>query len=340
MNRTPQSIAAYLDALKAALKGAPPGLIADALADAEEHLREAMSAHPGMSEAQAFAEMAGRYGTPQEVAAEYLAIETPPPGPFGAPVPASPIASSRAHRSYPGFFGVIKDPVTYGALLYMLLSLATGIFYFSWTVTGLSLSPFFLILIIGIPFFLLFIGSVRMFSYIEGRIVETLLGVRMPRRLSVPPAGRFWEKIKRTLKDVRTWSSLAYMLLMLPLGIVYFTAAVTGLALSGGLVFGGLWDLINFGHINVVTGVAHVGGLVINGHDFIGYNDAPHGSLMHAQGLVFYNPPDWMLPFVHTPLLGLFFIVVGILVFFLMLHIARAIGWLHGRLAEHLLVRL
>ena len=39
-----------------------------------------------------------------------------------------------------GFFNVISDPRTYGALLYMLLSLATGIFYFVWTVTGIALS--------------------------------------------------------------------------------------------------------------------------------------------------------------------------------------------------------
>ena len=81
-----------------------------------------------------------------------------------------------------GFFNVVSDPRTYGALLYMLLSLATGIFYFTWTVTGLSLTLGFAILIIGIPFALLFIASIRLLSYVEGRVVEALLGVRMPRR--------------------------------------------------------------------------------------------------------------------------------------------------------------
>jgi hypothetical protein len=32
--------------------------------------------------------------------------------------------------------------------------------------------------------------------------------------------------------------------------------------------------------------------------------------------------------------------VVGVLLFFVTLHAARGIGWLHGRLAELLLVRL
>ena len=87
-----------------------------------------------------------------------------------------------------GFFNVVSDPRTYGALLYMLLSLATGIFYFTWVVTGLSLTFGFAILIIGIPFALLFIASVRVLSYVEGRIVEALLGVRMPRRPPAEPA--------------------------------------------------------------------------------------------------------------------------------------------------------
>ena len=73
-----------------------------------------------------------------------------------------------AHERRFGFFNVVSDPRTYGALLYMLLSLATGIFYFTWTVTGISLSLGFAILIIGIPFALLFIGSVRVLAPCRG----------------------------------------------------------------------------------------------------------------------------------------------------------------------------
>ena len=34
------------------------------------------------------------------------------------------------------------------------------------------------------------------------------------------------------LKDRRTWTTLAYLILMLPIGIVYFVIAVVGLSLS------------------------------------------------------------------------------------------------------------
>ena len=80
------------------------------------------------------------------------------------------------------FFGVAADPRTYGALFYLVLALATGIFYFTWVVTGLSLSAGLAVLIIGIPFAILFLGSVRVLSLVEGRIVEAMLGERMPRR--------------------------------------------------------------------------------------------------------------------------------------------------------------
>ena len=161
-------------------------------------------------------------------------------GPF--PKPEAPPAKRRY-----GFFSVVRDPA-YGALLYMLLSLATGIFYFVWAVTGISLSVAFAILIIGIPFALLFVGSVRILAHVEGRIVEGLLGIRMPRRLPAQTAAdeRLGARIRDALGDIRTWSSLLYLLLMLPLGVLYFVLAVVGRgALSLGFVGGSLVGLLS-----------------------------------------------------------------------------------------------
>ena len=64
----------------------------------------------------------------------------------------------------------------------MLLAIATGILYFTFAMTGLSLSIGLAVLIVGIPFFLLFIGTARVLALAEGRIVESMLGTRMPRR--------------------------------------------------------------------------------------------------------------------------------------------------------------
>jgi uncharacterized membrane protein len=295
----PKTVKAYLDELRRALRGAPAGLIADALADTEDHLNNEISHNPEIPESQILAEVIDTYGTPQEIAEEYRDMEATIGGPF-------PKMESAPERRY-GFFNVISDPRTYGALLYMILSLATGIFYFTWTVVGISLSLGLSILIIGVPFALMFVGSIRVLAHVEGRIVEGLLGVRMPRRL--PPATQadetIWSRIRDTLTDSRTWSSMFYMLLKLPLGIAYFTIAVTGLALSLGVIGGSLYALIT--------------------------NDAGHITI---------DDVPWLEHLLHTAPGLILFALAGVLVFFLVLHIARGLGWLHGRIAELLLVRL
>ena len=128
----------------------------------------------------------------------------------------------------------------------------------------------------------------------------------MPRRL--PPATAADETLKTQIRDalldVRTWSTMFYLALMLPLGIAYFTIAVTGIALSLGLSLGSLWSLIT-------------------GRSDFQMSDVP-----------------WLEHLFHTAPGLILLLIVGVLLFFVVLHIARGIGWLHGRLAELLLVRL
>ena len=95
-----------------------------------------------------------------------------------------------------------------------------------------------------------------------------------------------------------------YLLLMLPLGVVYFCIATVGLSLSFGVVYGAMWSL--------VTGESHVR-----------IDDAP-----------------WLEHLLSTAPGLILLVLLGVLVFFVMLHVARAVGWLHGRIAEALLVRL
>ena len=300
----PSTVAAYLAELRRALKGAPAGLISDALADCEDHLNNEIAQNPELNETQILASVVETYGTPEEIAEEYRDMETTISTPF-------PKSETPEERRF-GFFNVVSDPRTYGALLYMLLSLATGIFYFTWVVTGLSLTLGFAILIIGIPFALLFIGSIRVLAHIEGRIVEALLGVRMPRRLPPTTAGdeTIWARIKDVLSDVRTWSSMFYLLLMLPLGIIYFVMVIVGTVVPVSVVGGSLYALVT----NRVETVFHFG----DGNDDLA----------------------WMNHFVHTAPGLITFALSGLLVFFLFLHIARGVGALHGRIAEALLVRL
>ncbi|MGH8398928.1 MAG: sensor domain-containing protein [Gammaproteobacteria bacterium] len=223
----PRSIQEYLDQLREQLAGADPALIQDALYDAEEYLRGELHEHPDKSEEQVLAAIATSYGAPEEVAEAYRATETKVQAALRTPRPKKRLSVIGR------FFGVLADPRAYTSMFYMLLALFTGIFYFVWVVAGTAMSFGLLPLIIGIPFFLLFLGSVRMLSLVEGRIVEVLLGVRMPRRPPHPGGPEpLFTHIKNLLTDPRTWSTLLYILIRLPLGILYFSVVVAWLGVS------------------------------------------------------------------------------------------------------------
>src|ERR1700726_2438513 len=230
MNRSaPRSIDQYLKALREELAGEDAALIQDALYDAEEYLRAEVAAHPDKSESDVLELIASTYGAPDEVAAAYRDTEAKVKAALKTPAPRAAASASGLAR----FFGVYQDPRAYTSLFYMLLTLATGIVYFTFVVTGLSLSAGFAVLIIGVPFFLAFIGIARVIALGEGRLLEAMTGERMPRRPVHPgPPASWWRRIGEMLKDSRTWTTLAYLILMLPLGIAYFLIAVVGLAVG------------------------------------------------------------------------------------------------------------
>jgi hypothetical protein len=228
----PRTIDEYLEQLRAAMRDDDPALMQDALYDAEEYLRAELAQQPDRPAEQVLAEIVASYGAPEEVAAAYRETERTVAAALRAPARTQP-------PSFLGtVFGVFVDPRAYTAVMYMLLALATGILYFTVAVTGLSLSLGLAITLIGIPFFLLFLAFVRVLSLVEGRVVEVMLGVRMPRRPPYPARDTgFWARVGNMLTDARTWTTLLYMVLQLPLGILYFTIAVTGFSLSLGLLF-------------------------------------------------------------------------------------------------------
>ena len=294
MTSPPKTIDEYLEQLQAALNTADRAMAQDALYDAEEYLRSELAEHPEWDEAKMLANVATSYGAPEEVAEIYRDKETQVESALRSP--RSPQRRSPIGR----FFAVFGDPLAYSALFYMLLSLATGIFYFTWVVTGLSLSLGLSILIFGLPFAVLFISTVRALALVEGRLIESMLGVRMPRRPLYADRGKpISSRIKAMFVDPRTWSTLLYMVLKLPLGIIYFTFAVIGLSLSLGLAVSPI--------TNAVFGIG-----IVNANDFV------------------LAPPLWALP-LTLPL--------GVALLCLTLHMARGIGQMQGQLAKHFLVK-
>jgi hypothetical protein len=249
------SVEQYLAELKKELSGCDRAVVQDALSDAEEYLRTALehaaSSDPGQPPAVALEAIVARYGLPAEVAAAYRDIEARTPPAFTRPAyrqpePETPVmpAPVDTRPFYAKFFGIFAEPRAWGALLYLIFALATGIVYFTWAVTGLSVSAGFLVLIIGLPFFFLFLLSVRGIALVEGRLVEALLGVRMPRRpLFTRKDLGFWQKLKGLLTQRQTWTAVVYMVLQMPLGIVYFTVIVTLVSVSIWLIGRPIFEL-------------------------------------------------------------------------------------------------
>jgi hypothetical protein len=304
--------------------------VQDALFDAEEHL------HAELAGGRAFVDIVDHYGTPAEVAAAYLETAglepgqtaglapTPPPvgatsdwepagpppvapPPAGPPAGAAPVLRAQAARqsAWRDVFGVFIDPQVWKSLLYMLISLGTGIAYFTIVVTMVSTSLGTSVLIVGLPLLLLTLALVRGMALAEGRLVEGLLGERMPRRPRAEIPGSFFQRLWFWLKDGRTWASMVYLVLMLPLGIVYFVFAVTGIATGLGLIAAPFAELLGKPHDwfdITINGVTH-----------------------------FWHMPVWSMPVS---------IIVGFLVLLGWFHAFRWIGRGHATYAKAMLVRL
>ena len=305
----PRSIEEYLKQLRAALEGEDSALIQDALYDAEEYLRAEVAAHPEKTEADVLELISSTYGAPEEVAAAYRDTEVKVKAALRTPAPVRRVENPSSVRR---FFGIYLDPRAYTSLFYMILTLATGIIYFTLVVVGVSLSAGLAVLIIGVPFFLAFIGATRVISLGEGRLIEAITGERMPRRPVHPgPEVGWWARIGAMLADARTWTTLLYLVLMLPLGIIYFVLATVGLSVGLG------WVSTPFIMLGESFGLVDAqwwwGGSFFWHHHWIGL------SLLSWVG-------------------SLVLLALGVVRLTALMHLARAIGRGHARLAKALLV--
>lgn len=280
----------YLDALKQEMKGMDRAVLQDALADAEEHLRSALET-AGDDSGAALRAVIEEYGTPAETAAAYAEAERRlSPAPDG-------LTSPRKKSVWRVFFGIYTDLKAWGALFYMFIAVVTGTLYFSWAVIGSAVSV--KLFIFGLPVAVLLLFSVRGMARFEGRLVEALLGVRMPRRpLSAPRNKKFFQRILQMIKEKHTWLSLLYMFTQFFLGVLYFVVSVL---------------LITFSLSGVLIPVRQ---------------EIFHTATIQI-GTVSYYFPRWSYPLI---------LAGGTLLLTVTLHLAKGIGRLHGRYAKMMLV--
>lgn len=292
-----KAIADYLEQLKKELIGNDPALIQDALSDAEEHFRtalnEALEEAPGLSEAQVLPRLIEKYGDPSEIASAYKEIESRIVPAFAARKPMTPWSF------WNRFFGVATEARTWGSFLYIFLSALTSFFFGMWVLLGGAFSLISLALIIGIPVTGLFLLSLRGIALIEGRIVEALLGVRMPRKPFFFRKGLNWrQKYKVLTTESYTWKVFAYLILHFPLAWIHFMIVFVmfGFSIKSAIYPVWFWAL---------------------------------GRPLITIGQPFF-PPAWSYPLV---------VLAGISMFFAALHLAGFLGTIHGRFAKFMLVR-
>jgi len=291
-----KSIEEYLELLKVELQGSDAATAQDALSDAEEHLRAALvnlrEKQPELSQEAALNSVIDQYGSPAETASAYAEVER-------RTVPQLARESQKTESAVARFFGVYTDTRAWGSLLYMLIAFVTGVFYFSWALTGLATSISFSLFIFGLPLALLFFLSVRGLALLEGRLVEGLLGVRMPRRpLFTQPNLKWLDRLKELAMDRHTWFSILYMFIQFVLGTFYFVSFVTVLSFS-----------LSFIAIPIMQEGLGIGAIYNNG--------------------IRYSFPNWSYPLL---------VLGGFLLWTSFMNLARGVGQLHGRMAKALLV--
>lgn len=289
------SIDGYLAGLRDALRGADPALVQEALFDANEFLRSERGEQPDLAEEEIVARAMRRFGAPEEVAEAYRDNDARVSAAITPPPPRAPLSG------WGRIFGVLADSRAYLSLFYLLLAVWVGMFTSVWVAAGVSLSVGLALLIFGVPFFLLFLGSTRALALAEGRLVEAFLGVRMPRRPPLPPTDqRLLPRIRFWLADRRTWTTILYLVLLLPLGLAYFAVFSALVVLSLGLLLTPLAALLVYAFRPDVT-------------------FAPPSTEFHL----------WISPL--TALAGFGLLLAT-------LHLARLAGRGHGALARWLLV--
>jgi hypothetical protein len=288
----------YLIKLKKELgEGTDRALVQDALSDAEAHIRtaleEELAQNPDTSESEILAPIIAKYGTPSEIAAAYQAIE-----PHIFPLrEQQPRPDTRSF--FWKFFAVLADSRAWSAFFYMLLAFVTGILFGGWAILGGIVSAGSLIFIIGLPLFGLFLLSIRGIALLEGRLVEALLGVRMPRKpLFVSKSLSWSDRYIALVKDKYSWRSLLYAVLLFPLGFIYT----------------GLFSLLFVFSLIFIT--------------------SPVLELVFRVPLDLFGDnvftPVWFLPVVCA---------AGLLLLPVTLHLAKLAGKLHGRFAKAMLVK-
>jgi signal transduction histidine kinase len=140
----------------------------------------------------------------------------------------------------PGWGGVRRvlaaplQPRTWTATVYLLLAMFVGLTWHVVLAVGLTLGVGLVVVWVGVFVLALTVLAWRGGAWLERRWVRLMLGVQVAEPYRPLPAGSLWRRARVLAADPATWKDLAYLVLLGPLGLVWFV--ITSLLWSVAIV--------------------------------------------------------------------------------------------------------
>ncbi|MEZ5102126.1 MAG: sensor domain-containing protein [Thermoleophilia bacterium] len=131
---------------------------------------------------------------------------------------------------------------TYAATLHLLLDLPLGAFWWVVMIGGLTAAGPLLLTLVGIPILAITLWLARAGGAAERIRARSLLGVAIEEPPPPPRDVGWLRRLRNLLLDPLAWRAVLYLLLLGPLGVATFTAAVTAWAVSLGLLTLPAWN--------------------------------------------------------------------------------------------------
>lgn len=123
-------------------------------------------------------------------------------------------------------------PSLFSSLGFLMLSFPLGIAWFVVLVTMAAVGAGTAIIWVGVPLLALAVLLCRGGASLERLRAQAMLGVHIASPYRPLPAARLAVRWRARLRDRATWRDLAYLLLLLPVGIVEFALMVAFWSLS------------------------------------------------------------------------------------------------------------
>ena len=130
---------------------------------------------------------------------------------------------------------------TLTATIYLLLSMFVGLTWHVVLAVGLTVGVGTLIIWVGVFVLALTLLAWRGGAWLERRWVGAMLGVHIPDPYRPLPDGSLWRRARVLASDPATWKDLAYLVVLFPLGLIWFVVTTTVWTLALGLLTAPLW---------------------------------------------------------------------------------------------------